>query len=70
MKYYGIFDKNNNYKLLRYSTTFQNDKDYQQFDFISKTFLNISETCIPEIDYDIINIGKGYNPNTKTFFNL
>lgn len=67
MKYYGIFDQNSNYKLLRYSNAEQTSRTYQQFDYSTKTYNQISEICLPNIEYSIENIGKNYNLDTKTF---
>ena len=67
MNYYGIFDQNNNYKLLRYSNAPQEGRTYQLFDFPSKTYSTIIEICLPNIAYLQDNIGKYYNSNTDTF---
>lgn len=67
MKLYGIFDQNKNYKLLRYSTDPQTDYTYQAFDYNTKTYHEVKETCLPDIEYSEEYIGKNYNPNTKTF---
>jgi hypothetical protein len=67
MKYYGIFDQNQNYKLLRYSTDPQAGGVYSYTDPVTKTQVTVSEVCIPDIDYVEGNIGKSYDPNTGTF---
>jgi len=67
MKYYGIFDQNNNYKLLRYSNAPQESRTYQVFDFPTKTYSTIIEICLPEIEYSVDNIAKHYNTSTNTF---
>lgn len=67
MNYYGIFDQNNNYKLLRYSNAPQESRTYQVFDFPSKTYSTIIEVCLSDIEYSPENIGKNYDPNTNTF---
>lgn len=67
MNYYGIFDQNNNYKLLRYSNAPQEARLYKDFDISTKTYNEISEICLPDIEYSIENIGKNYNLDTKTF---
>lgn len=69
MKLYGIFDENNNYKLLRYSHAEQNSSEYKNFDYATKTFYQVKEVCLPDIEYSEDYIGKNYNPNTKTFSN-
>lgn len=69
MKYYGIFNQNDNYKLLRYSNAIQEARTYQNFDYSTKTYSTIIEICLPDIEYSIDNIGKNYNPDTKTFQN-
>jgi hypothetical protein len=67
MKYYGIFDKNNNYKLLRYSTHMQSGGVYDHTDPYTKTTSVIEEVCFPDIEYADENIGKTYDPVSKTF---
>lgn len=69
MKLYGIFDKNKNYKLLRYSTDPQTDYTYQAFDYNTKAYYEVKETCIPNIEYSEENINKNYDINTHTFIN-
>jgi hypothetical protein len=68
MKYYGIFDQNNNYKLLRYSTDEQSGNSYTYTDPVSKTLVTVNEICLPEIDYSEDYIGKFYNLETQIFF--
>ena len=67
MKHYGIFDENNRLKLLRYSNAPQTAREYQKFDYFTKTYYTIKEICLPDIDYSSDNIGKFYNPDTQTF---
>jgi|688.fasta_scaffold2300305_1 hypothetical protein len=67
MKLYGIFDQNKNYKLLRYSTDEQTSRVYQEFDYTTKTYYEVSEICLPNIEYADSNIGKYYNSATDTF---
>jgi hypothetical protein len=67
MKLYGIFDQNQNYKLLRYSTDEQTSRTYQQFDYSTKTYYEVKEICLPNIEYSEDNIGKSYNQSTNTF---
>jgi len=69
MKLYGIFDKNHNYKLLRYSQLEQLNREYEDYNHVTKETLNIHEVCLPEIDYSEDNIGKTYNIETGTFNN-
>jgi hypothetical protein len=67
MKLYGIFDQNKNYKLLRYSTQEQGSSVYTDLDYATKTPYEVSEICLPNIEYSGIYIGKYYDPNTDTF---
>jgi hypothetical protein len=67
MKLFGIFDKNNNYKLLRYSTDSQNNPPYISFDINTKNSFIVEEVCIPDIDYSETNIGRHYNISTNSF---
>jgi len=67
MKLYGIFDQNKNYKLLRYSTVEQADSVVQAFDYPTKTYYEVREVCIPNIEYSEEYIGKYYNSHTDTF---
>jgi len=67
MKLYGIFDENKNYKLLRYSDTEQTNNTYQAFDYPTKTYSEVKEVCLPNIEYSEEYIGKNYNPSTDTF---
>lgn len=69
MKLYGIFDKNQNYKLLRYSDIEQTSLKYRVFDPVNKTYSNeeVEEVCLPDIDYSSDNIGKNYDINTGQF---
>ena len=67
MKLYGIFNQNDNYKLLRYSTDEQTENTYSYTDPVSKTLVAVHEVCIPDIDYSENFIGKFYNLETQTF---
>lgn len=68
MKLYGIFNfQNGEYKLLRYSDCAQSSRSYQKFNFPTKTYTQINEVCLPDIAYDLENIGKTYDPETETF---
>jgi len=67
MKYYGIFDQNNNHKLLRYSNAPQEGRSYRVFDILSKTYSEVTEICLPDIEYSVDNIGKHYNTQTNSF---
>lgn len=67
MKLFGIFDKNKNYELLRYSTFEQTEKEYQKFNPIDKNYITVYEVCFSDIDYDESFIGKNLNPIDKTF---
>ena len=69
MRLYGIFDQNKNYKLLRYSTDEQTDSVSQAFDYTTKTYYEVREVCLPNIEYLESYIGKYYNSNTDTFSN-
>jgi len=69
MKLYGIFDENKNYKLLRYSHAEQNSSVYKAFDYNTKTFYEVKEVCLPNIEYSEEYIGKNYDPNTQIFSN-
>lgn len=70
MRLYGIFDQNKNYKLLMYSTDEQTNRTYQAFDYPTKTYYEVREVCLPNIEYSNDNIGKYYNPNTDTFSDI
>ena len=67
MKLYGIFDINKNYKLLRYSQVEQGSSTYKVFDYPTKTFNEVKEVCLPNIEYSEEYIGKNYNPSTDSF---
>lgn len=67
MRLYGIFDQNNNYKLLRYSTDEQSETSYSYTDPITKTTVTVHEICMGDIDYIEENIGKEYDPETGLF---
>jgi len=67
MKLYGIFDYNNNYQLLRYSDCEQIDRTYSMRNSETKTFYEVKEVCIPNIDYSESYIGQYYNVLTDSF---
>ena len=67
MRLYGIFDQNQNYKLIRYSDVEQTDSVYQKFEYPAKTYHEVREVCLPNIEYSESYIGKYYNSNTDTF---
>ena len=69
MKLFGIFDKNQNYKLIRYSQLEQTERVYNEYDRSTNTSYTVHEICLPEIDYLEDNIGKTYNIETQTFNN-
>lgn len=69
MKLYGIFDKNQNYKLLRYSQLEQVENIHEEYDRVTNTNVLIHEICLPDIDYSEDYIGKTYNIETQTFNN-
>lgn len=69
MKLYGIFDINQNYKLLRYSQLDQEERIYEEYDRETNTPHTIHEVCLPEIDYSEDNIGRTYNIDTQAFNN-
>lgn len=65
---FGIFDENNNYELLRFSTASQSDVTYVKSNYpIDTSSRVIKEVCLPDIEYNISNIGKFYDPVTKTY---
>jgi hypothetical protein len=67
MTYFGIFNINNNYKLLRYSTQEQSERVYDEVDPATKQTFTVHEVCLPNIEYSEENIGKSYDPSTGTF---
>lgn len=67
MKLYGIFDTNQNYKLIRYSTQAQAEIEYQETDPTTKQTYMVHEVCLSEIEYSNDNIGKHYDPSNGTF---
>lgn len=69
MKLFGIFDANQNYKLIRYSQIEQGENTYEEYDKATKVPYTVHEVCLPEIDYSEDNIGKTYNTETQTFNN-
>lgn len=69
MKLYGIFDKLDGYRLLRYSTA-------EVTEFIGVTVIpgtyttkEVHEVCIPDIEYSEDHLGKRYNIDTGSFEN-
>lgn len=64
---YGIFDKNKNYKLLRFSNIEQTENVYMVSDGPGFIPYEVHEVCIPEIDYVVDNIGKEYDPINQTW---
>jgi hypothetical protein len=69
MKLFGIFDKNQNYKLLRYSQVEQLESVYEEYNRQTNTTYSIHEICLANIDYSEEYIGKTYNIETQTFNN-
>lgn len=69
MKLYGIFDKNQNYKLLRYSQLEQVESIYEDYNRETNTYFTVHEICLPDIEYSEDNIGRTYNIETQTFNN-
>ena len=69
MKLYGIFDKNQNYKLLRYSQLEQLENTYEEYDRYTNINVEVHEVCLPDIEYSEDSIGKTYNTETQTFNN-
>ena len=67
MKLFGIFDKNKNYKLIRYSNINQSNNRYNIFDTEINKVREVEEICISDIDYDLNNIGKNYDIKSKKF---
>jgi hypothetical protein len=67
MTLYGIFDKNKNHKLLRYSTVEQVERKYMQVDGPGLQPYKIWEVCYPNIEYSTDKIGQEYDPNTGTW---
>jgi hypothetical protein len=67
MRLYGIFNLNDNCKLLRYSQVEQGTSTYKVFDYITKTFKEVTELCLPNIEYSEEHIGKNYNQSTDSF---
>lgn len=67
MNYFGIFNINDNHKLLRYSTQEQVERVYDDMDSVSKQLVSVHEICLPNIPYATENIGKTYDPSTGTF---
>jgi hypothetical protein len=67
MKLFGIFNKNNNYQLLRYSTYLQDECTYEKYNKDTNKFDIINEICFPDIEYSVENIGQFYDINQKTF---
>jgi hypothetical protein len=69
MKLFGIFDKNKNYKLLRYSTYMQNESIYEKYNKTTSELDIIHEICFSDIDYSVDYIGKYYDIDNKNFIN-
>lgn len=67
MNYFGIFNINDNYKLLRYSTQEQSERVYDEVDPATKQTFSVHEVCLPDIPYVEENIGKSYDPSTGIF---
>lgn len=67
MKLYGIFDKLDNYKLLRYSTALIQESIVQASVPETRSYKTVHEICIPDIEYSSDYIGKKYNIQTGTF---
>jgi hypothetical protein len=68
MTYYGIFNQDDNYRLLRYSNAPQDGRTYQVFDYPTKTYSNVVEICLPDIEYSPDNIGKFYDLESQSFY--
>ena len=69
MKLYGIFDKLDNYRLLRYSMAPLEDNIVNMAIPATRTYKTVHEVCLPDIEYSSENIGKIYNIQTQTFEN-
>lgn len=70
MKLYGIFDKLDNYKLLRYSMAPIEDSIINvTLDPVTQTSITVHETCLSGIEYSLEYIGRHYNTETNTFDN-
>jgi len=67
MNLYGIFDKNKNYQLIRYSTVEQTESKYMQVDGPGLKPYEVWEVCHPNIEYSPDYIGKEYNLDTNTW---
>jgi len=67
MLYFGIFNTNDNYKLIRYSDIEQTSRQYLETDPVTKQSFQVNEICLPNIEYSTDHIGKHYDPNTNTF---
>jgi len=67
MKLYGIFDKLDGYRLLRYSTAEANESINIVVVPGTYTTKEVHEVCIPDIEYSETNLGKRYNIQTGTF---
>jgi len=67
MNLYGIFDKLDNYKLLRYSTAPILESIVKYAEPLTHTYKTVHEVCLPDIEYSTDNIGKYYNIETNTF---
>ena len=67
MELYGIFNKLDNYKLLRYSATEQSNKIYKVISPNTKQEEQIEEVCLPDIKYNENFIGRHYNIEINEF---
>ncbi len=65
---FGIFNKLNNYQLLRYSNAMQLPRNYQKSNYPNPGSTQIEEVCFENISYDFSNIGRFYNLDTKEFY--
>jgi hypothetical protein len=64
---FGIFNKLNNYQLLRFSNAEQGSRIYTVSNYPETGETEIEEVCIP-VEYNFSNIGKFYNPDTGEFY--
>lgn len=69
MRLYGIFDKLDNYRLLRYSMAELEECIVNAVVPATRTYKTVHEVCLPDIEYSPENIGKRYNIDTQTFEN-
>lgn len=68
MNVFGIFNKLENYKLLRFSNAPQETRIYQTTISENHIVVDVEEVCFPDIENNVQNIGKFYNPDTKEFY--